>query len=74
MMKVGSTTPAYQGSKYTSISCSPRKYHGALEGLGVRAGLAGSSSGASTSSDHSVMATITKIVTRNSPRTRCGHV
>ena len=46
MISVGNTTPACQGSKYTSISCSPRKYHGALDGFGVRVGFAGSSSGA----------------------------
>src|SRR5713101_1464588 len=38
MIKLGSTTPASQGSKYTNISCSPRKYHGAFDGFGVLAG------------------------------------
>jgi len=35
MIKVGKTTPAIQGSKYTSISCRPKKYHGAFAGLGA---------------------------------------
>jgi len=38
MIRLGSTTPASHGSKYTSISCSPRKYHGAFDGFGVLAG------------------------------------
>ncbi len=58
-MKLGSTTPACQGSKKTSISCRPRKYHGAFDGFGVRVGLAGSSSGASTSSDHTISRSVT---------------
>src|SRR2546426_823466 len=74
MMNVGSTTPACQGSKKTSISCSPRKYHGAFDGFGVRVGLAGSSSGASTSNDQTVSRIMIAIDMRNSLRTRCGHV
>jgi hypothetical protein len=46
-MKPGRSTPAIHGSKYTSSSCNPRKYQGALEGLGVRAVAAYSSIGAS---------------------------
>ena len=46
LIRVGITTPASHGSKYTNISCSPRKYQGALEGFIVRVGLAGSSRGA----------------------------
>src|SRR5208282_3712206 len=72
MMKLGSTTPAYHGSKNTSISCSPRKYHGALEGFGVRVGLEGSSSGALMVSDQIVSSTSTAIAQRNSLRTRNG--
>src|SRR3989304_3477662 len=74
MMNEGSTTPACHGSKNTSISCRPRKYHGALDGFGVRVGFAGSSSGASTTSDHTISKTVMKIATRNSRRTRCGQV
>src|SRR5438128_5252294 len=74
MMNVGSTTPACQGSKKTSISCRPRKYQGALEGFGVRVGLAGSSSGASTRSDQTISNRMMPIEIRNSLRTRCGQV
>src|SRR5580658_10940548 len=74
MMKLGSTTPAYHGSKNTSISCRPRKYHGALEGLGVRVGLEGSSRGALMVSDQMVRMMMTKHAIRNSLRTRKGQV
>src|SRR6059036_946574 len=74
MMKVGSTTPACQGSKKTSISWRPRKYHGAFDGFGVRVGLAGSSSGASTRSNQTISRIITPHAIRNSLRTRWGQV
>src|SRR5215475_13674930 len=74
MMNVGSTTPACQGSKKTSISCNPRKYHGAFDGFGVRVGLAGSSSGASTRSAHTSSSSVITIAHRNSERTRNGQV
>src|SRR5579872_1436896 len=74
MMKLGSTTPAYHGSKKTSISCKPRKYHGAFEGFGVRVGLLGSSSGALMVSDQIVSTATTSSDIKNSLRTRNGHV
>src|ERR1017187_4319481 len=74
MMKLGNTTPAYHGSKNTSISCNPRKYHGAFDGLGVRVGFDGSSSGALMVSDHMVSTAITSNDIRNSLRTRNGQV
>src|SRR5581483_671449 len=74
MMNDGSTTPACHGSKKTSISWRPRKYHGAFDGFGVRVGFAGSSSGASESSDHTSRTRIVRIEIRNSFRTRCGQV
>src|SRR5262245_26369341 len=74
MMKVGSTTPACHGSKKTSISWRPRKYHGAFDGFGVRVGLAGSSSGASTSSAQTSSRRMMTSEQRNSPRTRNGQV
>src|SRR5262249_35317125 len=67
-------TPACQGSKKTSISCNPRKYHGAFDGFGVRVGLAGSSSGASTRSAHTSSSSVITIAHRNSERTRNGQV
>src|SRR5216684_4999265 len=74
MINVGSTTPAYHGSKNTNISCKPRKYHGAFDGFGVRVGFDGCSSGALSSSDHTVNTMITSSVIRNSLRTRNGQV
>src|ERR1700682_3573144 len=74
MMKLGSTTPAYHGSKNTSISCKPRKYHGAFEGFGVRVGLLGSSSGALMVSDQIVSTAITSSDLRISLLTKNGQV
>ena len=70
MISEGITTPAIQGSKYTSISCSPRKYHGALEGFMVRVGFDGSSSGAFSVMDQTIRMTVTMIAARNSMRSR----
>src|SRR5438128_2130525 len=72
MMRLGMTTPAIQGSKYTSISCNPRKYHGALDGFMVRVGLAGSSSGALSVIDHTIRITVTMIVASSSMRSKNG--
>src|SRR5271165_2258471 len=72
-MNVGSTTPAIHGSKYTSISCRPRKYHGAFEGFMVNVGLDGSSSGAFRVIDHTIRMMVTMIAARNSMRSRNGH-
>src|SRR5277367_3681240 len=74
MISPGSTTPANHGSKYTRISCSPRKYQGAFDGFGVLVGLAGSSSGASTTIDQTVMNAMTMVPTSISSRTRYGQV
>src|SRR5581483_886524 len=43
-------------------------------GFGVREGLAGSSSGASTSSAQTIRPTVTRTAQMNSARTRCGQV
>src|SRR5713101_3767868 len=74
MMKVGSTTPACHGSKNTSISCRPRKYQGALDGLGVLVGFAGSSIGASTVMLHTNRTRSRMQPEMNSARTRYGQV
>src|SRR6266508_3060727 len=73
MMRLGSTTPASHGSKYTSISWSPRKYHGAFDGLGVFAGLAGCSSGAFKRIDQTIRTTLQTISEIISVYTRSGH-
>src|SRR5260370_24553627 len=74
MINVGSTTPAYEGAKNTNISCKPRKYDGAFDGLGVRVGFDGCTSGGLSSSDHTVSTIITSSIIRNSLRTRNGQV
>src|SRR3954466_5311635 len=73
MISPGSTTPASQGSKYTNISCSPRKYHGAFDGFGVFAGFAGCSSGAFRKIDHTISTTEQTISAISSVYTRSGH-
>src|SRR3989442_11297496 len=72
MMKLGSPTPASHGSKYTSISCRPRKYHGAFDGFGVFAGFAGCSSGAFRKIDQTIRTTEHKISEMSSVYTRSG--
>src|SRR4029077_10843687 len=74
MIKVGMITPAIQGSKYTSISCRPRKYQGALAGFMVTLGLDGSSSGALSVRDQAISSTVTRIAATNSIRIRYGQV
>src|SRR5512133_1720343 len=73
MISVGITTPAIHGSKYTSISCNPRKYHGAFAGFIVRLGLDGSSRGAFSVMDHTIRIAVTMIAARNSTRSKNGH-
>ncbi len=73
MINEGITTPAIHGSKYTSISCRPRKYHGAFEGFIVSVGLDGSSSGAFNVIDHTIRMMVTMIAARNSMRSKNGH-
>src|SRR3984893_3665445 len=72
MINVGMTTPAIHGSKYTSISWSPRKYHGALAGFMVRFGFAGSSSGAFKVMDQTMRMMVTIMAARNSIRSKKG--
>ncbi len=70
MMNVGIATPAIQGSKYSSISCKPRKYQGAFAGFIVIAAFAGSSSGALIESAQTSRITVTMIAARSSTRSR----
>src|SRR3989442_15261013 len=72
MISVGMTTPAIHGSKYTSISCKPRKYQGALAGFIVRLGFEGSSSGALSVMDQTIRMMVTIMAARNSMRKRNG--
>src|ERR1035437_223049 len=73
MIRLGSTTPASHGSKYTSISCNPRKYHGAFDGFGVFAGFAGCSSGAFRKIDQTMRSTEQRMSAISSMYTRSGH-
>src|SRR5947207_11705691 len=73
MIRPGNTTPASHGSKYTSISCSPRKYHGAFDGFGVLAGFAGCSSGAFRKIDQTIRTTEQTMSEMSSVYTRSGH-
>src|SRR5207253_8319355 len=56
-----------------SSSWRPRKYHGALEGLGVRLGLAMPSRGALTKAEKTRRKAVMASEARNSPTSRCGH-
>ena len=57
-------TPATIGWNIVSSSCRPRKYHGALEGFGVRLKLASFSSGALTKTENT---------SRNAVHSQGGH-
>src|SRR3990167_3509846 len=61
MISVGTMTPATHGSKYTSISWSPTKYHGAFAGFGVLVGVAISSRGALTAIEMIISARVISI-------------
>src|SRR6267154_6008555 len=74
IMSVGMITPAIHGSKYTSISCKPRKYQGALAGFMVTLGLDGSSSGALSVMDQTISSTVTRIAATSSILIRYGQV
>src|SRR5450756_865849 len=72
MINEGISTPAIHGSKYTSISCRPRKYQGAFDGFMVSVGLDGSSSGASNVIDHTIRMMVRMMAARNSMRSKKG--
>src|SRR5438034_1600722 len=74
MISVGNTTPAIQGSKYTSNSCKPTKYQGALEGLGVLLGSASGSRGAGISMDHTHKIAVVRRKHKTMVYMKYGHV
>src|SRR5258708_6414036 len=74
MTKVGKATPAMTGGKRSSNSWRPRKYQGALAGLGVIAVLARCSSGALTQIDTRKRKQNMASPARNSFHTRAGKV
>src|SRR5258708_24147542 len=65
-------TPATIGWNMVSISCSPRKYHGALDGLGVRLVLAAARSGALTNTENTVRNAVMAREAANSTTRRWG--
>jgi hypothetical protein len=73
-MKVGTITPAICGSKYDSSSWSPRKYHGAFDGLGVALKFAGSSSGEWMTTDMITSSPVMASSAPNSISIRWGQV
>ena len=68
----GTITPASAGCMCSSSSCRFRKYHGALDGFGVRSGLACASSGAFTSQDKTISKSSMTRAAMNSMISRCG--
>src|SRR5437879_4825386 len=69
----GIVTPATMGWNMVSSSCRPRKYQGALDGLGVRLGLAVPSRGAFTKAEKTRRKAVMAREATNSPTSRCGH-
>src|SRR6202521_883785 len=70
--KVGKATPAISGGKRESSSCRPRKYQGALEGLGVMPGFALPSKGACNQIETMITKTVMATATMNSLKTNSG--
>src|SRR4051794_6923878 len=70
----GIVTPAIIGWNMVSSSCSPRKYHGAFDGFGVRFGLACCSSGALTHTEKKNVNAVHANAATNSATSRCGQV
>src|SRR5262245_9131613 len=69
----GRVTPATMGWNMVSSSWRPRKYHGALEGLGVWLGLARASSGALTKVEKTSRKAVQASEATNSTPSRWGH-
>src|SRR4029453_1613073 len=68
----GMVTPATMGWNIVSSSWRPRKYQGALEGLGVWLALASSSSGALTNVENTSRNAVQASAATNSTLSRCG--
>src|SRR5436190_1446319 len=69
----GMVTPATIGWNIVSSSCRPRKYHGALDGFGVRFGLAVASRGALTRAENTSRNAVMARLATNSMTSRWGH-
>src|SRR2546428_5327564 len=72
MTKVGKATPAISGGNRGSSSCNPRKYQGALDGLGVTPGLACPSSGGLRKIETPIKNTVIATATMNSLKMNSG--
>src|SRR3989337_2618141 len=70
---VGSRTPAQALSMCNSSSCRFKKYHGALDGLGVTSALARFSSGALMKTERMRKVMVKTTAEMNSMKTRSGH-
>ena len=68
----GIVTPAIIGSNIVSSSWRPKKYQGALDGLGVALWLANSSSGALMNSEKTKAKAVINRAAVNSAASRCG--
>src|SRR5207244_7772556 len=72
MTKVGKATPAMSGGNRDSSSCKPRKYQGALEGLGVTPGFACPSRGACRKIETRIKKTVIATEAMNSLKMNSG--
>src|SRR5438105_15636016 len=70
----GRVTPATMGWNIVSSSWRPRKYHGALDGLGVKLKLADARNGALTTVEKTSRKAVMDRAATNSPTSRWGHV
>src|SRR5262245_23271096 len=70
----GMVTPATIGWNMVSSAWSPRKYQGALDGLGVRLTLASCSNGALTKIEKTNVKAVQAKAATNSPISRWGQV
>src|SRR4028119_418741 len=70
----GIVTPATIGWNMVSSSCRPRKYQGALEGLGVKLKLAAARNGALTTAEKTRRNALQLRQAMNSPMSRWGQV
>src|SRR5437899_1356707 len=69
----GMVTPATMGWNIVSSSWRPRKYQGALDGLGVRLKLAVASNGALTKAENTSRKAVMARLATNSTTSRWGH-
>src|SRR2546425_4832064 len=70
--KVGKATPAIRGGKRESSSCRPRKYQGALEGVGVMPGLDWASKGACNQTETRIKKAVMAAAAMNSLKANSG--